>query len=81
MNNASKGRCVTVTPRGTRNFRFAIADFGLTAETQLSRKLKIAIWNFEASAASGTDQTPNGPILRLCRGSGGSLRRLPDHGD
>jgi hypothetical protein len=25
MNNASKGRCVTVTPRGKSNFRFSIA--------------------------------------------------------
>jgi hypothetical protein len=40
------------------DLRLRILD--LTAETQLSRKVKIAIWNFGTSASGGTNQTPAG---------------------
>ena len=50
MNNASKGRCVTVTPRGTPSpdFRFAILH-----QIAIGKICELRICD-----ASGTDQTP-----------------------
>ena len=40
MNNASKGRCVTVTPRGKSSFRLRLSPL-----TLLDRELRCAIRN------------------------------------
>src|ERR1700686_1785647 len=70
-NNASKGRCVTVTPRGIEIFdlRLAIADLQFSIkspEQDLNRNLQIAI----CKLARGTMRAI---ILRDCRDRAGPV--------
>jgi hypothetical protein len=73
MNNASKGRCVTVTPRGTRSpdFRFAILH-----QTAIG---KSANWEF----ATRVEQTKRRRVLSVGLAEVAAVHSggLSDHGD
>ena len=51
-NNASKGRCVTITPRGIWNFRLPIADQARSTITFVERKSQIAICKIKQACYS-----------------------------
>jgi hypothetical protein len=68
MNNASKGRCVTVTPRGIAivDFRFSIADFNLQAGT--SKAMRWLEESYQDRARNDLEFIRVEPLLDHLRG-------------